>query len=467
MKKVLLIHSPFCTPASPPYALTGIFDFLKNNVSSDSVELDILDLNIEFHKLKFQKFQKLFQNKISDKHNNEEKGISKNIFDLNDYDVFSKEYDLLTSKTYSDNNKMVLRGEKPEFFDDLLNLIKEKKPDIVAFSIVYSSQVFYTTALLEELKDFETILGGPSVNDKLSNLASFTLKNEVELLEHINQEKVVYKNLNFETIPDFSIYNLNDYFSPFPSIPIKTSNTCFYKQCVFCSHFTPDKYFEFSLDIIKKTIEKSNQKYFFLIDDMIPKNRLLALAEIFKPLNIKWGCQLKPTGDLTYDVLKTLNESGLTFVLWGVESGNQRVLDLMRKGSKVDDLINVLKNSHAVGIKNITYMLFGFPTETKDECISSFEFLKNNSEFIDLVSPAIFGLQKGTYIYNNPEKFGIRKIIEEKRTLLEPRITYEVSSGLTHEDVVKLKKNYKKTLDKINKYPKSMNFFREHMFFVD
>ncbi len=91
---------------------------------------------------------------------------------------------------------------------------------------------------------------------------------------------------------------------------------------------------------------------------------------------------------------------------------------------------------------------------------SSVKFIKN----IDLVSSSIFGLQKDTVIYNNPEKFGIKKIIEEERTVLGPKISYEVKQGLTQKQAVKLRENYKKTIENINKYPKTMNFFREHMF---
>ena len=86
---------------------------------------------------------------------------------------------------------------------------------------------------------------------------------------------------------------------------------------------------------------------------------------------------------------------------------------------------------------------------------------KVNDKNIDLISMSIFGLQKGTVIYENPEKFGISKIIEEKRTILEPKIKYEVSKGLNQKEANKLRERYKKTIEKINKYPKTMNFFRE------
>jgi len=448
MKKILLIYLPFCTPSSPPYSITNIHTFLKNNCKD---KIEVLDLNLEFHKLKFPEFQEYYQD----------------IKNWKDYDSKTKEYNKITSKTYSENNKKVVNNEKPEYFDELLKIIKHKKPDIIAFSIVYSSQAFYAYSLMKELKKSEGIkcvIGGPAVNEKLAKLADKSLNNEVELLEYIKQEEINHDELKFDNAPDYSVYNLQEYFTPESVIPLKTSTTCYYKQCTFCSHHSNVNYYEFNLDLIKKTIISSKQKHFFLIDDMIPVKRLLKIAEAFKPLNIKWTCQLRPTKDLDFKTLEILKQSGLIMIMWGVESGNNRILNKINKGTNTNDIEKVLTDSHNAGIKNIVYMIFGFPTETKEEFLDTIEFLKKNDNNIDLVSVSIFGLHKGTIIYKNPEKFGIKKITEEKRTILEPKITYEVKEGLTQKEVIKLKENYKRTIEKINKYPKTMNYFREHMF---
>ncbi len=436
MKNILLVYLPFCTPASPPYSVTNLYSFLKNN-SNHNVE--VLDLNLEFHKLKFSKFQDYYHN------------IDEN------YDKITGDYRRLTAKVYSENNKKVIMGKKPELFNTFLKKIKDKKPDIVAFSIIYSSQAFYAYSLIKELS-VKCVLGGPAVNEKLTKAADAVLNNESEFLEYISSNKV--RKLNYAL--DFSIYNLNEYFTPKPVIPLKTTSTCYYKGCTFCAHFRDIPYAEYSLDMIKKTIIDSKQKNFFLIDDMIPVKMLLKIANTVTPLNIHWACQLRPTRELNA-VLKTLRESGLVLIMWGVESGNDRVLKLINKGTNKHDIKGVLGNSHNAGIKNIVYMIAGFPTETREEFLETIDFLKNNEKNIDLVSFSVFGLQKNTFIYRNPEKFGIRKITEEERTVLEPKISYETSKGLSQKEANKLRDNYKKTIEKINKYPKTMNFFREHM----
>ena len=112
-------------------------------------------------------------------------------------------------------------------------------------------------------------------------------------------------------------------------------------------------------------------------------------------------------------------------------------------------------------------MVFGFPTETEKEFLDTVGFLEENSSNIDLVSVSSFGLQQGSKIYENPAAFGITKIKEEKRTILEPKISYEVNSGLSQQEVKRLVRKYHKRIEKINKYPSTMNFFREHMLTKD
>jgi len=238
-----------------------------------------------------------------------------------------------------------------------------------------------------------------------------------------------------DTIPDFNIYNLSDYFVPKPVIPIQTSNSCNYKQCAYCTHHSGAPYVEFSLDNLKKTIEESGQKFFFLIDDMIPKKRLLEIAAILKPLKVYWTCQLRPIS-FDKETLQTLFDSGLRIVLWGIESGCNRVLELMQKGTTKETNLQVLKDAHSIGIKNVAYVMFGFPTETKEEAKETIQFLQDAD--VDLVSLSVFGLQEGALIFRNKEKYKITKVHKEKRTFLGPKITYEVSEGMTQKEAAKM-----------------------------
>ena len=110
--------------------------------------------------------------------------------------------------------------------------------------------------------------------------------------------------------------------------------------------------------------------------------------------------------------------------------------------------------------------MFGFPTETEKEFMETINFLQRNKENIDLLSISTFGLQQGTPIFKNPEKFGVKKVQVLERKLLDAKITFETESGLTPEQLLQLRKTHRHTLDKINKYSVGMNFFREHLLIV-
>jgi len=378
-----------------------------------------------------------------------------------DYSEKISDYNAFTTELYASNNKTVVQGGYPELFEEMLTLIMDTKPAVICFSIVYSSQAFFCYALLKKLTQFTTVIGGPAVNHRLARLATKTLGSEQELLNFLNGSKPDEMRLHYPIT--FEGFPLSEYFSPRPVLPLKTSTTCYHKKCTFCSHFAKVPYHEYPLEQIEDTLKVNRNAYFFLIDDMIPSRRILQLGKLFKKYGIQWACQLRPTKDFTPYVMKELYDAGLRMAMWGVESGSQRILDLILKGTNVEDIAGVLQGSHDAHIKNVAYIIFGFPTETKEEFLDTISFLKMHKDCIDLVTTSIFGLHKGTPIYNNPESYDIGNISEEERTVLDPKINFIQKKGLTQKEASKLRYGYRSTLLSINSYPKEMNFFREHM----
>ena len=135
----------------------------------------------------------------------------------------------------------------------------------------------------------------------------------------------------------------------------------------------------------------------------------------------------------------------------------------MKKGTFVEDVEKVLSESKEAGILNVAYIMFGFPGETKETFIDTIEFLKKNEKKIDLISTTLFGLQKGSKMFTKPELFKIKTIDEEKRTVLDEKITYVTSEGLQKEEVQKLRNKYRKTINNIDKIPRSYSAYKEQI----
>ncbi|MFP4423930.1 MAG: B12-binding domain-containing radical SAM protein [Candidatus Woesearchaeota archaeon] len=399
--KVLLIYPPFCPPTIIPYSIS----YLKGFLQANGVAAKALDLNVRFH----QRFQSLG-----------------NILTI-----------------YTNNNKQILNNQDPEGFDELAELIRKENPDLLAFSLVYNSQVFYAKALIDALK-IPAVQGGPAAS---SHINARMIPNELDLMDYLGK-----KATQFIVQPDFSDFDTSEYFSPEPVYPVKTSQGCYYKMCAFCTHHKDEPYIELPIHLPRG-------KNFFFIDDMIPPKRLIEIAGKM-PKGARWWVQLRPTKDLV-PLLPRLAHSGLKSIAWGVESGCQKMLNRMQKGTKLQEIKEVLSAAKKQGIINTVYIILGFPGEIEDDFHTTIRFLKDNAENIDLISTSMFGLQKGSKVYNNPQAFGI-EIQSESRTLLDDKITYSPDS----KNIRELRKRYKKTIENLNRYPGYYNLYKDQTLFL-
>lgn len=93
---------------------------------------------------------------------------------------------------------------------------------------------------------------------------------------------------------------------------------------------------------------------------------------------------------------------GVDWLVIGLESGSQRILDLIEKGTTVQDNRDAVRICHENGIKVFGTFMLGLPTETREE---SEETLKMVGETgVDLPSPFFFRPIPGTGIYDFCEK---------------------------------------------------------------
>ncbi|MFC1754559.1 B12-binding domain-containing radical SAM protein [Thermoproteota archaeon] len=452
MKKLLLVFPPFCIPTSPPYSLGYLKRFLTGHAD---IEIQTLDLNLEFHK-------KITENPfIQD-------------LDIQKYEKISKKFMLGMNKIYIENNKAVRDGFKPKHFTEFTEMILKEKPDFVAFSCFYNQQIFYAIALSQFLyeKGIKTGLGGPAAEHDYANRFDEIINDEFHFLRWLDslgvevekKEDIENPTLNF----DFSDLDLEEYYTPETVLPVRSSRGCYHNKCAFCTHSLKTKFYQIPIDQVRKELEESGQHYFQFIDDMISPQRLEQISEAVQDMDFRFSVLTKPHAAFTLEKLKRIHAGGCRVLIWGVESGSQTMLDKMEKGTTVEECELSLKNAHLAGIKNVIYIMLGFPGETKETFMETINFLEQNKDNIDLVSTSVFGLQRESPVFNSPEKYGVTNITEHKRTILMSNFTYEVESGMTNTDAASWKKKYTKFLRKIDKYPHSFTYFRDHfLVYVD
>lgn len=94
------------------------------------------------------------------------------------------------------------------------------------------------------------------------------------------------------------------------------------------------------------------------------------------------------------DLLPSLHEIGLRGVFIGFESGSQRMLDLLRKGTRVADNVLAARVCKENGLAIWANYMLGIPTETKEEAQATVDMIRSIDP--DYFSPAFFTPQPGT-----------------------------------------------------------------------
>jgi radical SAM superfamily enzyme YgiQ (UPF0313 family) len=66
------------------------------------------------------------------------------------------------------------------------------------------------------------------------------------------------------------------------------------------------------------------------------------------------------------ELFRLMKEAGCKRVGFGVESGNQRVLDIMKKNQTIEDVREAFSNAREAGLQTIGFFIFGLPGENEE-----------------------------------------------------------------------------------------------------
>jgi len=70
---------------------------------------------------------------------------------------------------------------------------------------------------------------------------------------------------------------------------------------------------------------------------------------------------------INLDVLKKMREANFIWILWGVESGSQKILDFIKKDIEIKNIYRVFDLAKQSGIKSLMFIMVGFPKETPED----------------------------------------------------------------------------------------------------
>jgi hopanoid biosynthesis associated radical SAM protein HpnJ len=138
-------------------------------------------------------------------------------------------------------------------------------------------------------------------------------------------------------------------------------------------------------------------KEYFFDDDTFTDNRPRAeeIARRLKPLGLTWSCNAK--ANVPYDTLKVMRECGLRLLLVGFESGNQQILNNIRKGIRLDRAREFVSDCKRLGITIHGTFILGLPGETRETMRQTMDFARALD--LDTIQVSLASPYPGTELY--------------------------------------------------------------------
>jgi radical SAM superfamily enzyme YgiQ (UPF0313 family) len=149
-------------------------------------------------------------------------------------------------------------------------------------------------------------------------------------------------------------------------------------------------------------------------------------------------------------LFRDMKRCGLAMLLIGFESGSQRILDFLKKGTTVEQNYKAAETCKKLGIRIFANYMLGVPTETREEALETVKMIKRIAPYTP--SPAFYTPLPGSNLFDYCEKNNLSLIknhSEYKRNPTTPKI-----KGIDYEFL-------NKALEETTKMSRGLRFRRK------
>ena len=437
---IAFVLLPSFNPDKPPLSLA----YLKSYNSNLNVNIRCFDFNIDLY------------SKV----------------DAKDKALWSCENFMLWEND-NDFNKLSIIDDN--LIDDWINEIMKIDPAIIGFS-TYGTNMRLTVRVGEKIrrlsKDIFILLGGPDVFTHRNNFEIPYLKfadaivlGEGEditkkIIESIEkngfitpmpgvltkigncfagEEKAgLIEDLDSMPFPDYEDFEFKKYKEP-GQVPLLFSRGCTNK-CRFC--FETMFWQKFRIRSVNNILEEINQilvkydgkKFNFSLNDSLINGDFALLDEfcnrvINKNMNIGWWGMARIDKRMDKKFVSKMVKAGCRSLSYGVESGSQKVLDLMHKQYQVNDIEKCIKDTFNAGIKPGVSLVVGFPGESEDDFNETVEIIKRTGKYIAYVNISSMCIIPCTFIDRDQYNIGIIKNTSMDWADLDGKNTFAIRSN--------------------------------------
>lgn len=219
--------------------------------------------------------------------------------------------------------------------------------------------------------------------------------------------------LDATPMADFTDFPWDRY--PVRIVPIMTGRGCQWDRCAFCSDVVSASGRSFRTRSVQSVLLEMQEQArrhdttnFLFLDLKLNSNPHMLRGIASGAQGVVRGAEWIGTvhvdrradNGLSRRDLEAAVAGGMRRVSFGLETGSQRLLDLMSKGSSVDTNSQFIRDAHAAGLSVRCTMFKGFPGETAQDMELTADFLEAHSEFLDRIRFNDFSLMEGTPIHS-------------------------------------------------------------------
>ncbi|MEJ2271972.1 MAG: radical SAM protein, partial [Candidatus Bathyarchaeota archaeon] len=274
------------------------------------------------------------------------------------------------------------------------NIAKEASPDAIVI-LGGPHTTFMDKQVLEEEKNVDLIVRGEgeqtlleitqniSNSRKLNQIQGITFRNNGQITRTPNRKYI--QNLDELPRPAYHHFPLEKYrLFGRRILPIITSRGC-PSQCSFC---TTSRIFGKAfrarspknvVDELEWLRDEHGADAFSFYDDTftLNKNRALEICEEIKNRKIKlpWDCQTR-VSTVSKEMLTKMREANCQQVFFGVESGCQKILNAVNKGTTVEQNKAAIKLAKESGLFVAVSVMVGYPGETPEMLNQTIDLLR-------------------------------------------------------------------------------------------
>jgi hypothetical protein len=426
---IVILLLPFWTPMIPSMSVASLKAYLEKN--GYNIYSDDLNVDDNVRAFYYQYFRTISSYVPEDKHSN--------FYSIGHHVLHNHMCSYLLCEDETELNKLVsmflektfyinftediviqLNNVLKEFFCWLegytLNLLETFNPSVFGLTVyrdTLPASIFAYQVVKKYNSEITTVMGGAIFSEQFT-LGSPDLEYFLEISQPyldkliVGQgEKIFLKYLNNEfsyderilteqdingeilgfneiDIPDYSDISLDKYLI----MGATNSNGCKY-QCSFCNvlkYYGPFRVKDIkqSVDEVEKLYRKYSFQQYYFTDHML-NTIITPLSEEFTKRSIPfyWTGYLRvdEEGQDFNNVLQW-RKGGFYCARLGVESGSQKVLDMIGKKITVEQIKKMVKNLAKTGIKTTTYWFVGHPGETEEDFQQTLDLIEELQDYI-------------------------------------------------------------------------------------